>query len=86
MPRTAKTITKRRTATLLVPLHRIPPPKESMKMFRGESPLGDEHSGFKKISYGFSVTDEQFVVTGFGNRSWKSRLVAPQVVSAAPKR
>ena len=25
-------------ATLLVSLHRIPPPKESMKMLRGESP------------------------------------------------
>ena len=40
------------TATLLVPLHRIPPPKESMKMFRGESPLEDEHSGSVEISYG----------------------------------
>jgi len=26
------------TATLLVSFHRIPPPKESMKMLRGESP------------------------------------------------
>ena len=49
---TTEIIPKIRTATLLVPLHRIPPPKESMKMFRGESPPVDEHSGFEEISYG----------------------------------
>jgi hypothetical protein len=43
---------KELTATLLVPLHRIPPPKESMKMFRGESPLEDENSGSVENSYG----------------------------------
>jgi hypothetical protein len=47
-----KVLLKALTATLLVPLHRIPPPKESMKMFRGESPLEDEHSGSVEISYG----------------------------------
>jgi hypothetical protein len=47
-----KVLHKALTATLLVPLHRIPPPKESVKMFRGESPLEDEHSGSVKISYG----------------------------------
>jgi hypothetical protein len=47
-----KVLLKALTATLLVPLHRIPPPKESMKMFRGESPPVDEHSGFEEISYG----------------------------------
>jgi hypothetical protein len=47
-----KALLKALTATLLVPLHRIPPPKESMKMFRGESPLEDEHSGSVENSYG----------------------------------
>jgi hypothetical protein len=54
---------KNSTATLLVPFHRIPPPKESMKMFRGESPLENEHSGSVKISYDSWVTVGQIVVT-----------------------
>jgi hypothetical protein len=39
---------QKQTATLLVPLHRIPPPKEAMKMFRGESPLKKSIACFKK--------------------------------------
>ena len=50
------------TAILLVPLHRVPPPKESMKGVLRESLLVGKHSGSSQLRHSSWVTARAIVV------------------------
>src|SRR5271156_3564577 len=52
----------RQTAILLVPLHRVPPPKESMKGVLRESLLVGKHSGSSQLRHSSWVTARAIVV------------------------
>jgi hypothetical protein len=61
------------TATLLVPFHRIPPPKESMKELV-KNRRCDEHISSTGIRYGSCVIDGRIVVTAGSNNTYPTRI------------